>query len=58
MKELDVNNAVFTTASKPDYLQGKCSGGNDGGGMPKKSSGSETKVSDKVTEEKGKKVEY
>lgn len=56
MKELDVNNAVFTTASKPDYLQGKCPDECEKGSM--KSSGSESKVSDKVTQEKGKKVEY
>lgn len=57
MKEMDVNTSVFTTASKPDYLQGKVTGGCEGGSS-KKSSASETNVNDAVKEEKGKKVEY
>ena len=59
MKELDVNNAVFTTASKPDYLQGKMTGGCDGGREKSMSGGSkEVKTSNTMKESKGPKVEY
>jgi hypothetical protein len=59
MKELDVNSAVFTTAKKPDYLQGKMTGGCDGS-KEKSMSGSakEMKTPETMKESKGPKVEY
>ena len=59
MKELDVNTAVFTTASKPDYLQGKMTGGDDGGKCKSVTGGAkESKTSETMKESKGPKVEY